>query len=231
MSSDVLQPLLNSMKKQKASEEEIRHVTQAFAEMNLQDRPLKELILAAAHRLNLYGELVISDHEERILRQAYALFAKEEDMCPLNVDLPLFLNHAIAHYKAATMSDQKAPSAKISDLALQIKETRELLAAIDKQKAALIEKREALEEQASVIMRLQGVNAVRTEHGTLAIQNQTISTVDDWESFAEYIYDNNAFHLIERRPSQQACRELTSSGVKIPGLKPFVRTKLSFRRN
>ncbi|MBM7454517.1 hypothetical protein HNR62_000346 [Oceanisphaera litoralis] len=63
--------------------------------------------------------------------------------------------------------------------------------------------------------------------GTVSWKTETVANVEDWESFYHYIRDNDAFYLLQRRPANNAVRELWEQGADVPGAVPFTQAKLS----
>ena len=230
MTSNAYQTLLNSMKRQKASQEELAEIKYQTMLIHMQDQLESEVVKNAAQRFALYGVLVVSEYDRPILEKALAKFAKEEDLSPDNVDMPLFLNHVLVHEKVRKMSGE-TPNIHLETLALQLRDKRDEIASLEKKLAALKEERDHIEKHAATALALIGVKSAQTQYGTLGLSSTKVATIDDWETFTEFVTENNAFHLLERRPAQAGCRELMQDGETIPGIKPFIKTKLTFRRN
>lgn len=230
MTSNAYQTLLSSMKRQKASQEELAEIKYQTMLVHMQDQLESQVVKNAARRFALYGVLVVSEYDRPILEKALAKFAKEEDLSPDNVDMPLFLNHVLVHEKVRKMSEE-TPNIHLDTLALQLRDKRDEIAALEKKIAALKEERDHIEKHAATALALIGVKSAQTQYGTLGLSSTKVATIDDWESFTEFVTENNAFHLLERRPAQAGCRELMQDGETIPGIKPFIKTKLTFRRN
>lgn len=64
---------------------------------------------------------------------------------------------------------------------------------------------------------------------TFSVTTETVPSVTDWNAFGEYIQQNNALYLLQRRPAAAAYRELLDEGVEIPGVEPFEKPKLNIR--
>lgn len=62
------------------------------------------------------------------------------------------------------------------------------------------------------------------------ISEQVVPNVDDWDSFEEYVRDNDAQYLYEKRVAVKPWRELQESGEPVPGTSPFTRRTLSLRK-
>ena len=65
--------------------------------------------------------------------------------------------------------------------------------------------------------------------GKVTISESTYPHVEQWETFGDYILDNRALYLLERRPAVLAYRELLTSGKAVPGVLPFTKRKLTFK--
>ena len=230
MTSNACQTLLNSMKKQGASREELAEVKHQAMLIHMQDQLESEIVKNAAQRFALYGALVVSEFDQPILERALAKFVKEEDLSPDNADMLLFLSHVLVHEKSRKMSEE-TPNIHLETLALQLRDKRDEITNLEKKLAALKEERDHIEKHAATALALIGVKSAQTQYGTLGLSSTKVATIDDWESFTEFVTENNAFHLLERRPAQAGCRELMQDGENIPGIKPFIKTKLTFRRN
>lgn len=54
--------------------------------------------------------------------------------------------------------------------------------------------------------------------------------VEDWDQFNAYILQEGALHLLQRRPTATAYRELLSQDVQVPGVVPFVKRSINQRK-
>ena len=70
-----------------------------------------------------------------------------------------------------------------------------------------------------------------TSTGTIYISPQVVPKVVDWDAFYGYIRKTEAFHMLERRPSRAAFRELHEAHKPVPGVEAVeydeVRTRKS----
>lgn len=70
-----------------------------------------------------------------------------------------------------------------------------------------------------------------TPDGTVYISPQITPKVVDWNAFYGYIKQNEAFHMLQRRPSRAAFRELHEAHKIVPGVEAVeydeVRTRKS----
>ena len=64
---------------------------------------------------------------------------------------------------------------------------------------------------------------------TVSVNTETVANVTDWAEFEEYVYDNRALYLLQRRPSSPSYREELAAKGDIPGVEPFTKQKLSLK--
>ena len=74
-----------------------------------------------------------------------------------------------------------------------------------------------------------GVEKTATKHGTVSISVSTVAQVTDWDAFLSYVYKNKYGHLLQRRVSDPAWRELVEQGKKVPGTTGFTKKRLNYR--
>lgn len=67
------------------------------------------------------------------------------------------------------------------------------------------------------------------KHASVAITEATVGTIEDWDAFTTYLAKSKNFHLIQKRISDPAYRELLGMGKPVPGVKPFTKRKLTVR--
>ena len=63
-----------------------------------------------------------------------------------------------------------------------------------------------------------------------SITSAVIPMVEDWETFGQYLIDNDALYLLQRRVAVRAYRELTDAGETIPGTTTFPKRTISLRK-
>lgn len=83
-----------------------------------------------------------------------------------------------------------------------------------------------------IIERLDEMGVSRFAVGKLSfsISENTVGNVEDWDQVYAYIRDNNAFHLVQRRLANAAYKELLDMGDSLPGVVPFNKRSLNFRK-
>ena len=69
---------------------------------------------------------------------------------------------------------------------------------------------------------------VGTTNGTVSFSEETVYNIpaEQWDSLYEYIAQNNAFYLLQRRVNQAPIKELLTQGHELPFVSPFKRTKV-----
>lgn len=116
---------------------------------------------------------------------------------------------------------------KLIDRMLELRDQRSELSKQDK---ALKEEFDELENLVLTKLREQDTTKSSSPHGTATISEITVPTIENWDAFESFIYDNKAFYLLEKRPSGAAFRELFQQGEEVPGLKPFTKYSISLRK-
>lgn len=84
----------------------------------------------------------------------------------------------------------------------------------------------------AIIERLDemGVNKFAVGKLSFSISENTVGNVEDWDQVYDYIKANNAFHLVQRRLANAAYKELLDMGDSLPGVVPFNKRTLNFRK-
>jgi hypothetical protein len=107
----------------------------------------------------------------------------------------------------------------------------------------LREQKRALEEQIKVIegsyheleealmedLKTQGMDKATGKKATVSISSITVGNLVDDKAFFAYVKKTGYFHLMQRRLSDPAIRELLESKGSIPGVEPFVKKRLNLR--
>ena len=66
---------------------------------------------------------------------------------------------------------------------------------------------------------------------TFSISEQTVGNVEDWDDLYQFIRDNDAFYLLQRRLANAAYKEMLDSGGALPGVVPFTKRSLNMRKS
>lgn len=106
---------------------------------------------------------------------------------------------------------------------------REKKRALDAQVKELEGQLADLESQLMEDMAAQGVDKMSGTKATVSITTSTVANVEDWNEFLAYVYKMKYGHLLQRRVSDPAYRELLEQGKKVPGVSPFSKERLNLR--
>lgn len=86
-----------------------------------------------------------------------------------------------------------------------------------------------LEEQLMERLQAEGLDKASGTKATVFVSTNTVAAVEDWDALWAYIIKNKYTHLLQRRVSDPAYRELLEAGKKVPGVQPFVKRSLNVR--
>ena len=84
-----------------------------------------------------------------------------------------------------------------------------------------------LEKELLEKMQEQGIEMGRGQYATFTRKELDLAQVEDWDALYKYIARHGYFHLLHRRITDVACRELWTKNERIPGVVPF--RKVSIR--
>ncbi len=108
--------------------------------------------------------------------------------------------------------------------------------ALRKKKADLESAMKDVEGQIAILdselmeaMEQTGLQKTSTKSGTASISTSTVAQVEDWDALLAYIYKNKFGHLLQRRVSDPAWRELVEQGKKVPGTTGFIKKRIAYR--
>jgi predicted nuclease with TOPRIM domain len=68
------------------------------------------------------------------------------------------------------------------------------------------------------------------KNASVTITSQTVPNVTDWDLVHQYVVENDACYLLEKRLSAAPYRELLMAGTPIPGTEPFEKRDISLRK-
>jgi len=70
----------------------------------------------------------------------------------------------------------------------------------------------------------------RGSSASATISASEVPMVEDWDAFGQYLIDNDALYLLQRRVAVRAFRELKDAGETIPGTTTFPKRTISLRK-
>ena len=76
-----------------------------------------------------------------------------------------------------------------------------------------------------------GLDRASNDRFTVSKLSNVVPSVTDWDALYEFIRENDAMYMLQRRLLASAYRELVEErdGEDIPGVAPFEQVTLSFR--
>lgn len=104
-------------------------------------------------------------------------------------------------------------------------EKRRLEAQVKEVETKIAEVQEALFERLDA----EGLSKATGSKATLSVSTNTVADVQDWDAFWAFIIKNKYTHMLQRRVSDPAYRELLEAGKKVPGVEPFIKRSLNLR--
>lgn len=110
---------------------------------------------------------------------------------------------------------------------VEIRDERRIISSRDKE---LISDWKSLEMELLLRLDEQGMEKVSTANGTAAISETVLPQVVDWDAFYQYMLDNDALYLLQKRPAAAAFREMQESGQAIAGVEPFIQRTIGLRK-
>lgn len=116
---------------------------------------------------------------------------------------------------------------KIGDRIDQLDELRERMRALNAELKEIKEEFDAKEWELMRVMEELGLDQAKSDRVTVSLKKDTVGTVEDWDALEDYIKENDAFYLFQRRISSVAYKELLQMGEDVPGVKQTELTKLS----
>lgn len=102
---------------------------------------------------------------------------------------------------------------------------RELEASMKDLEGQIADKESLIMEQ----MASQGLDKMSGVLASVSVTTNTVAQVEDWDAFWAFIHKKKYGHLVQRRVSDPAYRELLEQCVAVPGVTPFSKRRLNLR--
>lgn len=116
--------------------------------------------------------------------------------------------------------------AKMGDKVDLLRELREARAQLEKRSDIIKAQYQQVEQALLEQLEEAGCSSTSSTQASASISESVVAQVTDWDSFYEYIRDNNYFHLLQRRVSDPSVRELFEKEGAVPGVVPYVKRKI-----
>lgn len=108
-----------------------------------------------------------------------------------------------------------------------LRDVKAQITSMNREVAALKSQQSEIESELTTALQAEGKNYYPTEYGTLELKEGQKVSLDSYQDFEEYVYENHALYLMQRRLSEAACLEEMERS-EVPGLVVSPTTKLSF---
>lgn len=125
------------------------------------------------------------------------------------------------------MTNETLP--RLDDLAQQRYDLREQKRALNAQIEEI--DRELADNEIQILEVADALGMKRFAVGKLSfsVSENIVGNVEDWDKVYEYIKDNDAFYLLQRRLANAAFKEILDTGEDLPGVVPFVKRSINMR--
>lgn len=74
-----------------------------------------------------------------------------------------------------------------------------------------------------------GLQRTGTDVANVLVSETIVPTVNDWDAFYNFIRENDAMHLLQRRVTSTSYREYIDAGQEVPGVVPFTKRSVQVR--
>lgn len=129
------------------------------------------------------------------------------------------------------MNAQVKPAQRLDVLAMKRDELREAKRTLEAQLKAIDAQLAANEADVIEVLDSLGVPKFSVGKLSFSISETLVGNVEDWDSVYAYIREHDAFHLLQRRLSNSAYKELLELGEAPEGIVPFTKRSLNFRKS
>lgn len=86
-----------------------------------------------------------------------------------------------------------------------------------------------IEEALTKAMDEQGLEKASGKKATVSFSSNVVAQIEDWDTFINWVMETKNGHLVQRRVSDPAYRELRGLGQVVPGATDFVKKRLNLR--
>ena len=75
----------------------------------------------------------------------------------------------------------------------------------------------------------EGLDKSSGKSASVSISSNVVGTITNWDEFMKYVAKTKQFHLVQKRCSDLAIRELFEKKGNVPGIEPFTKRKVNIR--
>ena len=131
------------------------------------------------------------------------------------------------------MNTELVPMDKLAKVYLRIRGAKaELTTKYEEELAALDKQEDEIENAMKTQMMALGTKSMKTDAGTVMLGTKTRYTTQDWGSFKDFVIQNDAVDLLERRIAQRTMAQFLEENPTLvpPGLNSDTEYQISVRK-
>ena len=129
----------------------------------------------------------------------------------------------------ANVTPLRKPKVTVGSLIDQMQVVRAKKRALAVTEKELTSEYEALQTQLIEMMDAEGVTKSTGRAASASLNESMSFNTGDWDAFTAYVAKTKQFHLIQRRVSDPAMRELFEKKGAIPGMEPYTKRVINLR--
>lgn len=123
-------------------------------------------------------------------------------------------------------TDTKMPLGRVIDRMKELRDQRRELSAKDRE---LKDEFDALKQQVIDRCFEEETDGARGKSAVAVITQQTVAKVNDWDEYIDWVKENDAFYLFERKVKATAFSELVNMGETPAGTEPLTVYNVSLK--
>jgi hypothetical protein len=129
----------------------------------------------------------------------------------------------------ATVTAMRKPKITVGSLIDSMSDLRSKKRALEAEVKTINGQMDALEAQLLDLMDSEGISKSTGKLCTASVSESRQFNNDDWDTFVAFMAKTKQFHLIQRRISAPAVRELWDKKGAVPGLSQYTKREISLR--
>lgn len=120
----------------------------------------------------------------------------------------------------------------IEELLEQLRSIKDQKEELERQTKKINEQEEYVEQLVITKLQSEGLQSVKSAngYGTASIMERESPTVKDWDKVLAWVIKHKRFEFLKKGISSTAWKEAKAEGEVVPGIEPFKKDVLSFRR-
>jgi len=120
-------------------------------------------------------------------------------------------------------------SRTVADLSDEILAIKNDIQMHEQEITELKKQKEELERELIAEAEKQQLKSGAGTSSSFSIKEETVPQASDWDEVWKFIKENDYFHMVQKRLSSTACRELWELGTTIPGVNKYTSHKVNVK--